>query len=242
MLISEIYQSRQGEGILTGTPSVFVRTSGCNLRCGFCDTPFASWDPVGEQMSIPEVLAEVLAEVDRAAQANPKLESSQAKHVVLTGGEPMLQREIDLLCKEIKSAGFHVTIETAGTIFHQLDCDLMSISPKLSNSDPQADRAGEWLAKHRSKRHQPDVVKRLIETYDHQLKFVVDTPEDMNEILEYLKLVAPRDRSRILLMPEGIAVDELIEKEKWLVPLCTEHQFTFCPRKHIEWYGNKRGT
>ena len=154
----------------------------------------------------------------------------------------MLQREIEPLCKEIKSAGFHITIETAGTIFHQLDCDLMSISPKLSNSDPRPGRAGEWLAKHQAKRHRPDVVKHLIETYDHQLKFVVDSPDDLDEILEYLKLVAPKDRSKVLLMPEGTAIEDLTEKEKWLVPLCEEHQFTFCPRKHIEWYGNKRGT
>ena len=238
MLISEIYQSRQREGILTGTPSVFVRTSGCNLRCGFCDTPFASWDPVGEQLSI----AEILVEVDQAAQANSESESSRSSHVVLTGGEPMLQREVVELCKEIKTAGFHITIETAGTIFHQLDCDLMSISPKLSNSDPQAKRAGEWLPKHQSKRHQPDVVKHLMEAYDHQLKFVVDTPDDLDEILEYLKLVSPRDRSRVLLMPEGVEASELIEKEQWLAPLCAEHQFTFCPRKHIQWYGNRRGT
>ena len=238
MLISEIYQSRQGEGILTGTPSVFVRTSGCNLRCGFCDTPFTSWDPVGQQMSITEIAEQVLQE----SKANPESDRAQSRHVVLTGGEPMLQRDVVALCEEIKTVGFHITIETAGTIFHQLDCDLMSISPKLSNSDPQLSRAGEWLAKHQSKRHQPDVVKHLIETYEHQLKFVVDTPNDLDEILQYLKQVNPSDRSKVLLMPEGIAIEELKEKEQWLVPLCAEHQFTFCPRKHIEWYGNKRGT
>ena len=149
MLISEIYQSRQGEGLLTGTPSVFVRTSGCNLRCGFCDTPFASWEPVGDQMSISEIIDKVHLS---AKPDDPENGDSQSRHVVLTGGEPMLQREVVQLCKEIKSAGFHITIETAGTIFHQLDCDLMSISPKLSNSDPQPSRAGEWLAKHQSKR------------------------------------------------------------------------------------------
>lgn len=184
-------------------------------------------------MSIPEIMAQV----HEAARS-----STQTKHVVLTGGEPMLPREVNLLCKEIKTAGFHITIETAGTIFQQLDCDLMSISPKLSNSDPEAGRAGEWLAKHQSKRHQPDVVKHLIETYDYQLKFVVNTPDDLKEILQYLKLIAPKNRSKVLLMPEGIAIEDLNEKEKWLAPLCEEHQFTFCPRRHIEWYGNKRGT
>ena len=239
MLISEIYQSRQGEGFLTGTPSVFVRTSGCNLRCGFCDTPFASWEPVGKQMSVSEIVEQV------QLSAKPKTgdnEDSQSRHVVLTGGEPMLQREVSQLCKEIKSAGFHITIETAGTIFHQLDCDLMSISPKLSNSDPQQSRAGEWLVKHQSKRNQPDVVKHLLENYEYQLKFVVDTPDDLDEIIEYLQQINPKDQSKVLLMPQGIAVEELTKTEQWLIPLCQQHGFTFCPRKHIEWYGNKRGT
>lgn len=239
MLISEIYQSRQGEGFLTGTPSVFVRTSGCNLRCGFCDTPFASWEPVGQQMSI----LEIVDQIRQSAKPNPeKKDSAQSRHVVLTGGEPMLQREVGLLCSEIKSAGFHITIETAGTIFHQLDCDLMSISPKLSNSDPDQGRAGEWLAKHQAKRNQPDVVKRLIETYEYQLKFVVDTQNDLDEILQYLDQVKPEDRSKVLLMPQGTKLSELTDKEQWLIPICEKHQFTFCPRKHIEWYGNKRGT
>ncbi len=236
MLISEIYLSRQGEGVLTGTPSVFVRTSGCNLRCGFCDTPFASWEPVGEQMSVSQIVEQVHLTADSHTDDTP------ASHVVLTGGEPMLQHEIELLCKEIKSAGFHVTMETAGTIFKQLKCDLMSISPKLSNSDPEAGRAGEWLAKHQSKRHQPQVVRQLIESYEYQLKFVVDTPEDLDEIIEYLTQINPPDRAKVLLMPQGIEIESLAETEQWLIPLCDEHQFTYCPRKHIQWYGNKRGT
>lgn len=230
MLISEIYQSRQGEGLLTGTPSVFVRTSGCNLRCDFCDTPFASWEPAGDQMSV----AEILAQVNELA--------ADTKHVVVTGGEPMLPREIGELCSEIRSAGFHITIETAGTIFHSLDCDLMSISPKLSNSDPSQSRAGEWRKRHQAKRYQPDVVRHLMEDYTFQLKFVADTSADIDEILEFVDLFRPIDRSRVLLMPQGVTVDELKKRESWLLPLADEHGFTYCPRKHIEWYGNKRGT
>lgn len=230
MLISEIYQSRQGEGILTGTPSVFVRTSGCNLRCGFCDTPFASWRPEGEQLSIEQIISQI------------HVVAADAKHVVITGGEPMLPREINELCTEISAAGFHITIETAGTIFQKLDCDLMSISPKFSNSDPEASRAGEWLKKHQATRHRPDVALHLMETYSYQLKFVVDVPNDLNEILAYLDLVHPNDKSRVLLMPQGITIDELESRREWLEPICREHGFTFCPRMHIQWYGNKRGT
>ena len=230
MLISEIYRSRQGEGVLTGTPSVFVRTSGCNLRCGFCDTPFASWNPEGEQVSIPEIVNQVQSLADGA------------RHVVLTGGEPMLPREIGELCQELHTRGFHLTMETAGTLYRELACDLMSISPKLSNSDPEAGRAGEWLAKHQSRRYRPDIVRQLIQGHEYQLKFVVENPDDMTEISDYLDELESVTPSRVLLMPQGIEVSELEDRAKWLEPLCEDHGFTYCPRRHIEWFGNKRGT
>ncbi len=251
MLISEIYCSRQGEGLLTGTPSVFVRTSGCNLRCGFCDTPFASWQPEGNSILVDDVVQQA---IDHAQQF-----IDDVKHTVITGGEPMLPREINELCQRIRAAGFHITIETAGTIDRDLDCDLMSISPKLSNSDPMESRAGEWRKKHQNSRHRPEIVRSLIERYDYQLKFVVDTPDDIKEIIDYLAEVENAeiesvdspptdatasviDRRRVLLMPQGIEVEELEQKAQWLVPLCEQHGFTYCPRRHIEWYGNKRGT
>src|SRR5688572_12191671 len=96
--IAEIYSSLQGEGLLTGTPSVFVRASGCNLRCWFCDTPYTSWKPEGEDWSVEEIVAEVekrgresLAVVDsdlRVASAPPKT-PDPVRHAVITGGEPM---------------------------------------------------------------------------------------------------------------------------------------------------------
>lgn len=230
MLISEIYRSRQGEGFLTGTSSVFVRTSGCNLRCGFCDTPFASWNPEGDQYSIEQIVEQV------------QTAAGEAKHIVLTGGEPMLPREIDKLCQKLHALDFHLTIETAGTIFRELACDLMSISPKLANSDPEASRAGDWLEKHRSRRHRPDVVRQLIGRYEYQLKFVVDSPDDIDEIKAYLQELKFAKPERVLLMPQGTTVQQLEQRTDWMLPVCEEHGFTFCPRRHIEWYGNKRGT
>jgi len=230
MLISEIYRSLQGEGLLTGTPSVFVRTSGCNLRCGFCDTPFASWEPVGEQMSVTEIVQRFQSNADGA------------KHVVVTGGEPMLPREIVELCSELHQSNFHITIETAGTIYRDLKCDLISISPKFSNSDPDENRAGEWRRKHQQARNRPEIVQQLISEHDYQLKFVVDVPTDIDEISSYVNQLTGVEPTQVLLMPQGIEQHELEARQVWLEPICLELGFKFCPRKHIEWYGNKRGT
>lgn len=181
-------------------------------------------------MSISEVLKQV------------ENQASGAEHVVLTGGEPMLPRDVEVLCERIRAKDFHITIETAGTIFRDLACDLVSISPKFSNSDPDEGRAGEWTRKHRSSRHRPDVVRRLIAQYPYQLKFVVASPSDLDEILEYLDEIQPVDSERVLLMPEGTEIVDLQRREKWLAPLSEKLGFKYCPRRHIEWYGNQRGT
>src|ERR1041385_5243699 len=164
MKISEIFYSIQGEGMLTGVPSVFVRTSGCNLRCSWCDTPYTSWSPEGSEMSIAEIL-------DRAA------EFSAARHVVLTGGEPMIAPAIVELSERFHDRGMHITVETAGTVFAPVACDLMSISPKLSNSTPQ----GSFQAQHERLRLQPEVLRRLMAGYDYQLKFVIADERDVDE-------------------------------------------------------------
>ena len=237
MLISEIYVSRQGEGLLTGTPSVFLRTSGCNLRCWFCDTPFASWNPEGSQIEVDSIIEDVTS---RARQEN-------AQHVVITGGEPMLQKQITALTSGLKEKGLHITIETAGTVWHKVDCDLMSISPKLSNSTPSVERAGEWVQRHEKTRDSISIVRRLVENFDHQLKFVVDTEDDFAEIEAYLielgkELSQPLESQRVLLMPQGTKQSELVARELWLKPYCEKQGYTLSARKHIQWYGNKRGT
>ncbi len=232
MLISEIYHSLQGEGLLTGTPSVFLRTSGCNLRCWFCDTPFASWEPEGQKMSLDEIVQTVVLEAEKEG----------SKHIVLTGGEPMFQKKVVELTRLLAECDFHITIETAGTIFAEVSCDLMSISPKLSNSTPSIERAGEWANRHEAKRHQPDVIAKLLTQFEYQLKFVVDTPDDLNEIEAYLSELPSFSTDRVLLMPQGTELAELKQRENWLRSFCDKAGYRFCERKHIEWYGNKRGT
>ena len=228
MRIAEIYKSLQGEGFLTGTESIFVRASGCNLRCWFCDTPYTSWRPEGEELSVPEVL-------ERVAQW-------PAGHVVITGGEPMLFDELESLCEALHGRGKHITIETAGTVYLPVRCDLMSISPKLSNSTPSLEKAGTWRERHERTRHNPDVVRRLVAEYEHQVKFVVDEQADCDEVETYLAGFPEIDRSHVLLMPQGTDAARLAQTGAWLEPFCTEHGYTFCQRKHIEWFGFVRGT
>ena len=238
MRIAEIFRSIQGEGRLTGTRSVFVRVSGCNLRCSYCDTPYASWNPEGEDLSVAEI-------VDRVqGLARPPSETAPAvvEHVVLTGGEPMLFAELIPLSAALRRAGRHVTIETAGTLYLPVECDLMSISPKLSNSFPPPDRDPRWSRRHRLNCHVPEVIRRLAAEYDYQLKFVVDCLDDCREVEACLAEFSELDRSRVMLMPQGTDAAELGQKAEWLQPYCAEHRLGFCPRRQIEWFGGQRGT
>jgi len=228
MRIAEIFLSIQGEGLLTGTESVFVRTSGCNLRCSFCDTPYASWLPEGDDLALDEIVAEVRRHACR--------------HVVVTGGEPMLFAETVPLCEALRRQGHHITIETAGTLDLPVACDLMSVSPKLSNSTPDSERHPKWSARHERTRHAPQVIRRLTADYPYQLKFVVDTEGDVAEIETYLAEFPHVARERVLLMPQGIDADDLAERGRWLKPLCKSRGYRFCPRRQIEWFGAVRGT
>ncbi len=233
MQIAELFRSLQGEGRLTGTDSVFVRFSGCNLRCRFCDTRYASWSPEGEDLSLDEVLAR-LAGLDGPGQL-------PAGHAVVTGGEPMLFAEVVPLCAALRSQGRHITIETAGTIYRPVACDLMSISPKLTPSTPTPRESPAWAVRHELARHAPPIIRRLLAEYDYQLKFVVQRPEDCCEVEAYLAEFPEIDRGRVWLMPEGVVAAELAQRARWLEPYCITAGLQFCPRRQIEWFGARRG-
>ncbi len=228
MKIAEIYKSVQGEGRLTGTPSVFIRASGCNLRCWFCDTPYASWLPDGEDYAVDEIIAAV--------------EEWDCRHVVLTGGEPMLFAELLPLCRELKARRRHITIETAGTLYLPAACDLMSISPKLAGSAPDAAKNPRWARRHERERLRRDVLGRLIAEYDFQLKFVIDQPEDVAEVEQLLLELPELSAEKVLLMPQGRTAEELAGHAAWLPQVCVERGWTYCPRRQIEWFGPVRGT
>lgn len=241
--IAEIYSSLQGEGRLTGVPSALVRTSGCNLRCWFCDTPFTSWRPEGEDCDVAEILdaVEQLKTASGPWQTRlPAGESAELWHVILTGGEPMLHSELIPLAGQLRQRGWHITIETSGTLYLPVACDLMSISPKLASSTPV--RAGTWSNRHERDRHEPTVIRRLLREYEYQLKFVIDSPSDCADVDRWLQEFAPVPPDRVWLMPQGVEPGELQQTAAWLVPYCDERGFHFCPRKHIEWFGHGRGT
>jgi len=160
-----------------------------------------------------------------------------SRHVVVTGGEPLIAPEVVALTSELRARGLHITVETAGTVFAPVACDLMSISPKLANSTPDDPK---WGPVHERTRLPLDVLRQLIASYSYQLKFVVASPDDLSEILELVsKLGAPAEN--VLLMPEGRSPEVLRERALWLVPLCLQHGFRYSPRVHVDIWGDKRG-
>jgi len=220
MRIAEVFRSIQGEGVLAGVPSVFIRTSGCNLRCSWCDTRYASWQPEGTERSVAELIDE-----------------ATLKHVVITGGEPLLFAEVAELAAGLRARGRHVTIETAGTVWLDVACDLMSISPKTGNSTP----SGEWAERHEERRLRPDVIRRLMMAgVDYQLKFVVAKPADLDEIVPLVGACGA-DAGRVLLMPEAATAEALAERSAWIVGECLRRGYRYGPRLHISIWGVRRG-
>ncbi len=224
MLVAETFASLQGEGLLAGTPSFFVRTSGCNLRCRWCDTPYTSWVPEGRRRKVAELVEEAAA--------------SGLRHVVLTGGEPLLQREVGVLTRALAGAGLHVTVETAGTVAPDFVCDLLSVSPKTSSSDPP----GRWRGRHRATRSRLAPLRELLSRFpEYQLKFVIIEPDDIAEVEELLGRLGSPDPGRVLLMPEGRTAAEVARRAPMVAALCLEHGFRYTPRLHLDLYGGGRG-
>lgn len=245
--VSETFVSVQGEGKLAGVPSFFVRLSGCNLRCRWCDTPYASWDPDGSPLPIERIVA--------AARA------SGVRHAVVTGGEPMMFPRVVELAGALagpdaggERSGMHVTIETAGTVVPPsglggLACDLMSISPKLASSTPRddpRDPTGAWAARHEERRINLPVLQALLDRYpspQHQLKFVVceRVESDVAEIGALLARLRGWQPDDILLMPEGVGPPSP-EHKAAMAAACVQRGWRYCPRLHIDLFGNTRGT
>jgi 7-carboxy-7-deazaguanine synthase len=218
MRVTEVFYSVQGEGLLAGVPSVFVRLSGCPSRCRWCDTKYA-WDYDAGTEYEPAALIEA---VNRWS----------CRHVVLTGGEPMAGPDLSprpglmTLTLGLKTLGKHITIETSGVVFVPgLPCDLMSISPKLQN-DPHGLKP---------------ILRSLIDAYPYQLKFVVESAEDWPQIRRFLDDLPGLDLQRVMLMPQAATQEELAARSPMVIDLCKQTGLRFGPRLQVALWGGRRG-
>ncbi|KAB1188263.1 MULTISPECIES: 7-carboxy-7-deazaguanine synthase QueE [Haloferax] len=229
--INELFASLQGEGKLAGVPSTFVRTSGCNLRCWFCDSYHTSWEPTHAWMGVDEIVAEV--------------DALAPEHVVVTGGEPLVHQETATLLSELAD-DYHLTVETNGTLETDAPIDLASISPKLASSTPTPENApadtdpGVWTDKHESARIDLDALASLVDhADDFQLKFVVTGRDDLPEIeslVEDVRGVTAREvrDSDVLLMPEGQTREALAKTRTDVAELAAEFGYRYTPRLHVD--------
>lgn len=164
------------------------------------------------------------------------------KHVVLTGGEPLLPMAISELADALHHSGAHITVETAGTIDRELHCDLMSISPKFASSTPSAAEHPKWSRLHEQRRMPIDVMRLLIDRAgDYQIKFVVDGPSDYDELNRIVaSLKVPADA--VWVMPQGSTIEAMDAAIPWLKPWTESQGYRYCDRMQIRWFGNRRGT
>lgn len=215
--VNEIFYSVQGEGPLVGMPSVFLRLNGCNLRCPWCDSKFTWLTDDNPEWGPDEV-------IDTFKIAND-LASYTCNHIVITGGEPLLQQ--DAVYELIGRFGgeHHFTVETNGTIdphpdfFEQVD--LWMVSPKKGQKI-EASFWGEYM------------------TQEVWYKFVVDRKDGMEWIDKFIADWELR-KDRIMLMPQATMRWNLIDDLPWVIELAKERCYRVSPRMHITAYGNKRG-
>jgi 7-carboxy-7-deazaguanine synthase len=211
---------------LAGVPSVFARLAGCPLRCRWCDTKYAWSETAGQNFSVSEIVQTVV--------------KWPCRFVVVTGGEPMVNSDLSALVSKLKAHGKHITIETAGIAYvPDMACDLMSISPKLSNSTPDDPE----LAKiHEAERLDIAVLRKLIANYKYQLKFVVDSQDDLPEIQRTIEEIGNVDLEKVMLMPQATTRDELLAKSPMVADMCKSTGFAFCQRLHVLLFNAARGT
>jgi len=225
MRVNEIFYSLQGEGFLAGTVAVFVRLSGCPLRCRWCDTKYARNGSAGVDFTIPAIVGSV--------------QRYRCGFVVISGGEPMINPALPRLVKALKDADRHITIETSGIAFvPDLPCDLVSISPKLSNSTPDEPHLAEI---HEKARLDIAVLGELISHYQYQIKFVVETEDDLVEIEQTLGRLEGVETTKVILMPQAATRRQLLAKSEMVARLCKKSGFVFGQRLQILLWDDKKG-
>lgn len=247
----------QGEGKLAGVPSLFIRLAGCNLRCIWqmedgtysrCDTRYASFQP-------NEIIE---LEVDKIVDW-VRYNIGNIRHVVITGGEPLLQKKgLADLCQKLKSQlNIHITLESNGSIFNEevANCvDLFSISPKLSNSVPSPSKLEVFglkentvFKKHNETRYNLEALQSYINLANNsdkelQLKFVIGKKDDYKEILsDFVGQLSNCKASDIMLMPLGATKVEISRSSPMVLNMAIANGWRFSPRVHIDLFGSKSG-
>ena len=214
--VAEVFYSIQGEGATAGLPAVFVRLQGCSVGCAWCDTKY-SWDATAGHA------VDVDALVDEAA-------GFPCRRAVVTGGEPLESSLFVPLLRGLGTRGFTIEVETSGILppprVHR--AIQWNVSIKL---------AGSGVAE--SRRIQPEAIRSFL-TQEAWWKFVVTGDADLAEVLKLAERFA-LPRARILLQPEAVRRDDLIERSPWVVEACKRHGFGFSPRLHVLLWGAKRG-
>lgn len=251
LLVSEIFQSVQGEGVSAGIPAVFLRLAICNLHCWYCDTKY-TWlynrqllelvqaevsklgvPPVADlfvydsRVEVNEIPIDIVAE---------RILRYDCPRLIVTGGEPLIQQiPLQPLLSKLKAGNrdFFVEVETNGTIAPSPGIsglvDQWNVSPKLAS-------AGNGSAPY-ERVPSLGAFKKL----NSYFKFVITNNGDLHYCEEFLERHSiPKDR--VILMPEGTRSDAIIEKTGELSDYCKMKGYKFSSRLQILMYGNKRGT
>jgi 7-carboxy-7-deazaguanine synthase len=187
MKINEIFTSIQGETSFAGLPFTFVRLTGCNLRCSYCDTQYAYEE--GTEYSLDAVVAEINKRV--------------VSRVVITGGEPLLQDESIALCSRLLDTGFTVLLETNGSIL-------------IKDVDKRAHRILDIKCPGSGMDTRMDFNNSNCLTLRDEVKFVISHREDFEWALEILKQHEMQGRAHILFSPVSDRLDSQ-ELAEWIL-------------------------
>ena len=225
MQVNEIFKSIQGEGPNFGKPAIFLRTAQCNLKCTWCDTKYTwDWDNYDFTKEVKEMSIDEIKE---------KILDLEIKHLVITGGEPLLQQDdlADLL--SFLKPDFYVEIETNCTILpNKMLTDLVdqwNVSPKTENS-------GNPLELYENN----ECYYFFANQKNCFFKYVVENESDIPEIKKFVNKYNIPEK-RVQLMTQASTKEEISMREKSISKLAQSHNFAFSPRLHVAMWGSQRG-
>jgi len=225
MKISEIFESIQGEGNNAGKSAVFLRTAECNLKCVWCDTKY-TWDWKNYDYS-KEVNEMSIQEVRQS------LEQFRIRHLVITGGEPLMQQDDLAELLTFLKPEFYVEVETNGTILpnNALSTlvDQWNVSPKTKNSGNPLEmcEVNECYTFFSKKKN-------------CYFKYVVESEDDLIEINQFISKYSLK-KDRVLLMTQAITKEEILAKENNVFTISKKNSLGFSPRLHVMKWGSQRG-